>query len=101
MKATLTIDGQTVVCEGTPEEVLALVRKASPAPKQSTPKDAAGGMVEALRKLQEEADKAYVYRVNPLCDHSYPNPWFGTIPPACLKCGRQGSMSKITWTLGV
>lgn len=23
----------------------------------------------------------------PVCDHEYPNPWHGTIPPRCKKCG--------------
>ncbi len=23
------------------------------------------------------------------CEHQYPNPWFGTVPPACIKCGQQ------------
>ena len=25
--------------------------------------------------------------VNLLCKHEYPNPWFSTVPPKCLKCG--------------
>lgn len=23
------------------------------------------------------------------CSHEYPNPWFGTIPPSCSKCGQK------------
>jgi hypothetical protein len=23
------------------------------------------------------------------CFHDYPTPWFGTVPPACKKCGQQ------------
>ena len=23
--------------------------------------------------------------------HDYPAPWFGTVPPGCTKCGKQGS----------
>jgi hypothetical protein len=23
-----------------------------------------------------------------ICDHVYPTPWLGTVPPACLKCGQ-------------
>ncbi len=23
-----------------------------------------------------------------MCDHEYPSPWFGTLPPACNKCGQ-------------
>ena len=24
-----------------------------------------------------------------VCDHEYPNPWFGVVPPSCKKCGQQ------------
>ena len=24
------------------------------------------------------------------CDHEYPNPWFGVVPPSCKKCGQPG-----------
>lgn len=27
-----------------------------------------------------------VWTPNP-CQHEYPNPWFGTVPPPCKKCG--------------
>ena len=30
--------------------------------------------------------------MNPIiitCQHEYPNPWLGTVPPSCLKCGQQ------------
>lgn len=25
------------------------------------------------------------------CQHEYPNPWYGIIPPPCKKCGKLGS----------
>ncbi len=28
--------------------------------------------------------------------HDYPTPWFGTIPPNCRKCGKQGQSFTIT-----
>lgn len=24
-----------------------------------------------------------------ICEHEYPSPWMGTVPPHCTKCGRQ------------
>lgn len=29
--------------------------------------------------------------------HDYPNPWFGTIPPMCRKCGKQATMPFIRY----
>lgn len=29
--------------------------------------------------------------------HDYPSTWFGTIPPACRKCGKQATMPYITY----
>ncbi len=30
------------------------------------------------------------------CQHEYPSPWFGIIPPSCKKCGQQGLGYTIT-----
>lgn len=32
------------------------------------------------------------------CQHEYPFPWFGTVPPACKKCGQTGQTYTITST---
>jgi hypothetical protein len=32
------------------------------------------------------------------CQHEYPFPWFGTVPPACKKCGQIGQTYTITST---
>lgn len=34
------------------------------------------------------------------CQHEYPFPWFGTVPPACKKCGQVGQGYTITSTSG-
>lgn len=33
----------------------------------------------------------YIYPTVDLCQHHYPNPWYGTVPPNCLRCGKQSS----------
>jgi hypothetical protein len=30
------------------------------------------------------------------CQHEYPNPWFGVIPPSCKKCGQLSQMLTVT-----
>lgn len=32
------------------------------------------------------------------CQHEYPFPWFGTVPPPCKKCGQVGQGYTITCT---
>ena len=32
------------------------------------------------------------------CDHEYPNPWFGTVPPSCKKCGQTAIQLFPTYT---
>lgn len=29
-------------------------------------------------------------------EHTYPNPWFGTVPPSCTRCGKQGTTYTVT-----
>jgi len=31
-----------------------------------------------------------------ICQHDFPSPWHGTIPPSCMKCGQQAYGS---WTI--
>lgn len=35
------------------------------------------------------------------CQHEYPFPWFGTVPPPCKKCGQTGLGYTITSTSGL
>jgi hypothetical protein len=30
------------------------------------------------------------------CQHEYPSPWFGTVPPACKKCGEMAPAYTVT-----
>lgn len=32
------------------------------------------------------------------CQHEYPNPWYGIVPPNCMKCGKQAPFSYPTFT---
>jgi hypothetical protein len=34
---------------------------------------------------------------NDQCDHEYPSPWHGVIPPHCKKCGKQAPKMEITF----
>lgn len=32
------------------------------------------------------------------CQHEYPNPWYGTVPPNCIKCGQMKYPLTVTYT---
>lgn len=55
-----------------------------------------------IQELQSIIDNNILFPKNPhitlplnfsVCEHVYPSPWFGTVPPSCMKCGQQSSPS--------
>ena len=34
------------------------------------------------------------------CQHEYPSPWFGIVPPSCTKCGKSSSGLSTRWFTG-
>lgn len=52
-------------------------------------------IIPAGQKLE-----TYPYQLPLTCDHEYPNPWMGIIPPHCKKCGKQGINWNITSNIG-
>ena len=32
------------------------------------------------------------------CTHEYPNPWHGTVPPSCIRCGKQAPSNQVMCT---
>lgn len=38
----------------------------------------------------------YIYGPVDVCQHEYPQPWFGTVPPNCKKCGQNMSVPTVT-----
>ena len=48
------------------------------------------------------ADINFTTSTQDLCSdgkyHQYPNPWFSTMPPDCLKCGKTSSFPFVTYT---
>lgn len=44
-------------------------------------------ILERIIELQQPTI-SQPYILTNICEHEYPNPWFGTIPPSCKKCGQ-------------
>jgi hypothetical protein len=42
-------------------------------------------LIEHIKKLMPLGP---LVSVTSECQHEYPNPWHGTIPPPCMKCGK-------------
>jgi hypothetical protein len=119
MKKTIqNKDGSTEVVEGTAEEIAAYEKakakeraNESPKPKRKILNE------ETVRQIaKEEAAKVAPivihghgvctcpiccpfkpYFTLETCQHEYPSPWLGVVPPNCKKCGMPASMPTITW----
>jgi hypothetical protein len=54
-------------------------------------------LIQEMRKNTPYVSIPSVWTVDP-CQHEYPNPWMGTVPPSCRKCGKQAEMTTFTST---
>ena len=70
--------------------------------------DTLQGVIEEQRKIIEDLKTNSVSNVNvvpfiktEICQHEYPMPWYGTVPPNCKKCGQQAPQFTITCSNGV
>jgi hypothetical protein len=82
MKASIKkTDGTVVELEGTAEEIARVV--SPPPPLTFTP--------------QPTTINPYIQPI--MCQHEYPSPWLGTMPPNCLKCGQPAGWGGATYTV--
>jgi hypothetical protein len=106
-------DGTVEELEGTAEE-LAELEKKSREPANESPKTKKRVILSEedhgeIRKIvSEELNKRNWWTgwtVNYpnvwTCQHEYPSPWFGTVPPACTKCGQAALTFLSTYTSDV
>lgn len=56
-------------------------------------------LIQELRKNQPIISIPSVWTVP--CQHEYPTPWYGTVPPHCKKCGQQAPSYTVTCTSNV
>jgi len=54
----------------------------------------------SLRPLFQPLPQISIPSVWQVCQHEYPNPWGGTTPPPCKKCGQSAPNYTITTSQG-
>lgn len=58
-------------------------------------------VIELQKQLAEKNITPMPFSYSPLinttvCNHEYPSPWYGVIPPACKKCGQYAQTLTVT-----
>jgi hypothetical protein len=89
MKATIKYtDGKTVELEGTQQELNAILVSLC-----------GYGFNWFMKTIPDAPNYLYTPNTN-MCQHEYPNPWMGVVPPNCTKCG-QKAISYVTYSTNI
>lgn len=89
MKAKITRLGETIELEGTAEELERFIKPAAPSISIQTVPYIPAPTIVPFPWVQPVDIQPFII-TNPAiqpCTHEYPNPWMGTVPPSCKKCG--------------